>query len=187
MVATDTTMLFGSGRRAEMQRAAAFATLGLPLSRRVTFEASLGATLGTTLKTNAGTTHELGPGAASALGITARALSEEGLAPFVIVGLTLSSGTASGKGAAGFSAYDLRASVIVGKTFAEVVTPYVLARGFGGPAFWRWDDGARVQGTDLHKFQIGAGLSVAAGPVDLFAEGVPLGERSLAGGAGIRF
>jgi len=186
VVATDTTMLFGDGRRAQMERLATFASLGWPLSRRLTFEASLGATLGGKLETPGGTVSLL-PGAASAVGLTGRVLDEGEVAPFVVAGLTLSGSTARARDAArSFEAYDLRASAIVGKTLARTLAPYVLGRAFGGPAFWRWDDGARVQGTDLHKLQLGAGLALSLGPVDLFVEAVPVGERSLAAGFGIR-
>jgi hypothetical protein len=41
---------------------------------------------------------------------------------------------------------------------------------------------------DAHNYQVGAGLtSVVVHRVDLFVEGIPLGERSLAAGAALAF
>ena len=74
----------------------------------------------------------------------------------------------------------------MGKTLFGTFTPYALARAFGGPAIYRWDDGARVTGTDLYKYQLGAGAGLRLGPVDFFVEGAALGERALAFGIGIR-
>jgi hypothetical protein len=65
-----------------------------------------------------------------------------------------------------------------------VVTPYVLARAFGGPVFWSLA-GASVTGTDAHHYQVGAGLVIRARRVDIVAEGVPLGERTVVVGVGL--
>ena len=43
----------------------------------------------------------------------------------------------------------------------KIFTPYVTARVFGGPVYWRLD-GADVTGTDLYKYQVGGGLSLIA-------------------------
>jgi hypothetical protein len=68
-----------------------------------------------------------------------------------------------------------------------VLTPYALARVFGGPVFWH-DGLAGQTGTDVHHFQLGAGLLVRLGRrLDIFAEGVPLGEQGISGGAGFAF
>lgn len=184
-VATDTTLLFGEGRRADMQRALVFVALSVPLSNRLAFQGSVGGFVAGHLRTPARTT-SLGPGAATSLGVSVRAVDGEGAAPLVIASLA-ASGTyaAADASARHFEAYDLRATGLVGKTIANRVTPYLLGRVFGGPAFWRWDDGARVQGTDLYKFQLGAGASAKLGPIDLFAEVTPLGERAIALGATI--
>ena len=55
----------------------------------------------------------------------------------------------------------------------------------GGPVFWRYQ-GAGVSGGDAHHYQLGGGLTLTiAGRVNLFAEGIPLGERSVAAGAAV--
>lgn len=186
LAVTDTTILFGGGRRADMKRTAAFASLALPVTKAMAFEASLGGFLAGELRTPAGRV-ELGPGLVTALGLAVRAVDGKGSAPLVLVSATLSSTQARGDDARHVQAYDLRATVMVGKTVLDVLTPYVLGRAFGGPVWFRWDDGTRVQGTDLYKYQVGAGLSLALRPVDLFVEAAPLGERNLAAGLGVRF
>ena len=87
-----------------------------------------------------------------------------------------------------FTALDLRVGAIAGKTIANVFTPYVTARAFGGPITWRFD-GANVTGTDLYKYQLGGGLSLALldRRLDVFAEGIALGERGIAAGVGTTF
>jgi hypothetical protein len=68
-----------------------------------------------------------------------------------------------------------------------MLSPYVIARVFGGPVFWRYQDEAIVGG-DVHHYQLGAGIALLiAERVNLYAEGVPLGEQALAAGAGFRF
>ncbi len=59
-----------------------------------------------------------------------------------------------------FVAGDARIGAIAGRTLAKIWSPYVLARGFGGPVWWTVDD-ADATGTDTRHFQLGAGLSVA--------------------------
>jgi hypothetical protein len=58
---------------------------------------------------------------------------------------------------------------------------------FGGPVYWRYA-GTAVTGTDDHHWQVGAGVSLlVARRVDVFAEGVPLGEVGVTAGAGLSF
>jgi hypothetical protein len=86
---------------------------------------------------------------------------------------------------AGYTALDARFGVLVGKTFFDRLTVYAAGRLFGGPAFWRIDGASKV-GTDLYHYQVGGGLIVRlpAG-LDLYAEGIPLGERGFSAGLGI--
>jgi hypothetical protein len=52
--------------------------------------------------------------------------------------------------------------------------------------WWQYN-GENLLGGDVHHFQLGAGVLFRIGSVDVFAEGVPLGELALAGGAGVLF
>jgi hypothetical protein len=74
-----------------------------------------------------------------------------------------------------------------GWTFARLLSPYVEARAFGGPAYWRVQ-GEDVQGTDAYHYQLGAGASLLiARRLDVFVEGVGLGERGVSTGLGLAF
>lgn len=70
----------------------------------------------------------------------------------------------------------LRVGVMAGRTFG-VVSPYVMARGFGGPVLWTIDE-MDVTGTDTSKFQLGAGVSVTASGLSFLLDVSALGERS---------
>lgn len=184
---TETTILFGKGRRAEATRDAAFVSASFPLSPRLSLDASIGALLGGDLVTPAARV-TLGPGVASALGLQWKVVDGAGARPLVLLGIAASStATATSDPKRPYSAYDVRASAVVGKMIARAFTPYLLTRAFGGPAFYRWDDGSRVTGTDLYKYQVGGGLSFRIALFDVFAEITPLGERGAAFGAGWRW
>jgi hypothetical protein len=140
-----------------------------------------------------GVDHDVAPGVAASLTGSWLALYEGEARPFVLLALTLSGSTttttlASGGGAAQrLTAFDARLSVLAGKTFLERVTPYAAARVFGGPVWWTLD-GAGVTGGDQHHYALGAGVTVRLpGALDVFVEGMALGERSLNAGAGLAF
>lgn len=81
---------------------------------------------------------------------------------FVTGSLSASAGTTTTTGVTDerLTAFDLRIGAIAGRTFADVVSPYVLARAFGGPVLWRVAGEDRA-GSDTTHVQLGAGLSVA--------------------------
>jgi hypothetical protein len=122
------------------------------------------------------------------LAVSYRVADDRGAAPFVLLGLSASGAYAetSPRGTTATDALvpvDVRASVTVGKTVARILAPYLAARAFGGPVFWSIE-GQSVTGTDAYHFQIGGGFSLSLGRFDLHLEVAPLGERSLACGAG---
>jgi hypothetical protein len=131
------------------------------------------------------------PGPLAAVTASFRPLDEGDVAPFVLITGSLTASVAwtspSGGGASSpFSAFDVRAGVVAGKTFAHVVTPYLLARAFGGPVFVSLA-GQSFLGSDASHYQLGAGVSVHVGRVDLVVEGVPLGELGIVAGGGLAF
>lgn len=84
-------------------------------------------------------------------------------------------------------ALDFRVSAMFGKTFFGVLSPYAVARAFGGPIFWRLA-GEDVAGTDKYHVQLGAGLVVALpAHLDVYTEVIPLGERAAVVGLGYSF
>jgi hypothetical protein len=204
---TSTTLLFGDGRRADLTRHAVFGSGQIPLDRagRLSLQIGAGGIVRGELVHGAAT-DTLGPGLAVASGLAWRVVEPREALPFVQLTGTLGvthaltrtddrgtrtdGSTSPGARAetSTFTAFDVRLGAIVGKTFADLVTPYVTARAFGGPILWRFD-GASVTGTDLYKYQLGGGLSLALakGRLDLFAEGIGLGERGVAAGIGTTF
>ena len=204
---TSTTLLFGEGRRADLTRHAVLGSAQIPLNRTgaVSLLIGAGGVAGGTLVHGAAR-DTIGPGFAAFSGVALRVVDGRGAAPFVQFTGTLSAthaltrtddrGTRTdGTTSAGalpdsprFTAFDLRVGGVVGKTFFDTVTPYATARVFGGPISWRFD-GADVTGTDLYKYQLGGGASVALldRRLDLFVEGIALGERGVRAGGGSTF
>ena len=130
---------------------------------------------------------DLAGGAAMGATLTWLAVYERPRRPFVGATASLSTALARATSDDGssrlWSAWDLRAGVMVGKTLAGHVVPYAAARAFGGPVFWR-RGGARVTGGDRYHVTAGAGLTVRLPHrLDLSVEVMPLGERSATAGA----
>jgi hypothetical protein len=204
---TSTTILFGGGKRADLTRHAVLGSVQIPFNRSGSLSGQLGAggIAGGELVHGAAR-DTIGPGFAAFGGVAWRVVDGRDAIPFVQLTATLSAthmltrtddrgtrtdGTTSPNAqpeSPRFTALDLRLGAIAGKTFADVFTPYVTARAFGGPIAWHFD-GASVTGTDLYKYQVGGGLSLALldRKLDVFAEGIPLGERGFAAGIGTTF
>lgn len=205
---TSTTILFGDGRRADLTRHAVFGGVQLPLTQSGKLTAQLGAGGIVAGDLVHGAAHDtMGPGFSAFTGIAWRVVDGHDAIPFVQLTGTLSfthaltrtddrgtrtDGSTSPNAqpeTSRFTALDLRLGAIAGYPIANgVFTPYVTARVFGGPVAWRFD-GETVTGTDLYKYQLGGGLSLALfdRKLDVFAEGIPLGERGVAAGIGTTF
>jgi len=190
---TSTAIDFGVIRSPET-RGSVIASLAYQPTPRWTLQLAAGSTLGGHLVTPAGQ-YDFSAGPTAAIGASWRAVP--GTKPFVILtsNLSFSAAKTSATGAApgapttnvGYDAFDLRLGALVGTTLARVLSPYAVGRVFGGPVYWQYQ-GASVTGTDTHHYQLGAGVTVvAAGRVNVFAEGVPIGERSLAAGTAFAF
>jgi hypothetical protein len=187
---TSTAIDFGTIRSPET-RGSVIASLAYQPTRRWTLQLAAGSTVGGHLVTPAGQ-YDFSAGPTAAIGASWRAVP--GTKPFVILTSNLSfsaaktepTGAATGA-SVGYDAFDLRLGALVGTTIAQVLSPYAVGRVFGGPVYWQYQ-GASVTGTDAHHYQLGAGLTVvAAGRVNVFAEGVPIGERSFAAGTAFAF
>jgi hypothetical protein len=183
---TSTGLHFDSGLRVDEVRNASLVTLDYRPVRRVTLEVGAGAFLGGSI-TVSSVRYVMAPGFAGVAGFSWRVVDADGAIPFVLLTSQLSYGSSSTPGGVGYDAFDLRVGAAVGTTLWKVLVPYVLGRGFGGPVYWRYQ-GASIVGTDDHHWQVGAGLSLlVARKVDVFAEGVPLGELGVTAGAGLSF
>lgn len=124
---------------------------------------------------------ETGPGAVGSLGVSWLVLEQKDARPFVQLSGSLA---VSGlRVASDYLAIDGRIGVAAGYTIQERLTPYLVARAFGGPVFY-----AGSVGTDLFHYQLGAGVVVGLPlGLDLSFEGIPLGEQRLTLGLGASF
>lgn len=188
MFATD--LSFASGDGAYIERRAATASLSYRVSDTISVQAGLGATLGGRFVFRE-ERFKLDPGWIASVAGTWKVYGKTRDDPFVIVGGALAASGGPTRDAAGGAqdmfAIDLRISALAGKTFFDVLSPYVALRAFGGPVFWRYR-GEDLVGGDQYHFQVGAGLLLALPRrFDVFVEVVPLGERAAALGLGYSF
>jgi len=182
-----------TGRAVGIRERAVTATFDVRATERLTLQGGLGAVLSGTLTTG-GRSFEVKPGWLFALGVGYRLVDGKGAAPFVLGSVSYAMSFAHTEEAgvavaprASLTTADLRLGLVVGKTLFEVLSPYLVARLFGGPVSWSLG-GEAVSGGDRYHYQVGAGLSVViAGRVDAFVEGVPLGERRYSFGVGFSF
>ena len=179
---TSTNIHFSRGVRGDETRAEALAAIAHIPSQSVTLQAGLGALLAGHLAMADGR-HEFRPGPAAMLGAAWRILDGK---PFVILSSVLSFSAnrtqLAPQAAVAYEALDLRLGAVLGTTFFDVLTPYVPLRVFGGPIFWRYA-GEAVTGTDAYHYQVGLGTAVHIHHrFNLFAEGIPLGEKAVAAG-----
>lgn len=86
-----------------------------------------------------------------------------------------------------WTAVDIRLGLVIGYTFADLFSPYLAVRGFGGPVLWS-HLGAEVTGSDRHHYQGAAGFAILleAG-MSLYFDGSFLGERSASAGFSAAF
>ncbi|HKU42645.1 MAG TPA: hypothetical protein VJR89_31015 [Polyangiales bacterium] len=177
---TTTALRFDGDRRAEQTRGAVLAVASYAPARRLRFQASAGLGLGGAMQLEE-REYDMLPGPALGAGVSYTLLEGR---PFVAVsgalGATFARTESDGERAS-YTALDLRLGVMAGTVLFEVLTPYLVARVFGGPVFWSIE-GESVTGTDVHHYQLGAGLSLR--PMEWWSlsfEGVPLGEQALSG------
>lgn len=172
-----TTLVFDGAQQLALEQLAASASLEWRASPRWTLVGSAGGTFAGSLGGE-----RLGGGAVGSVAGSFLALEQGTWWPFLQLAVSLAvSGVSAPQSA--YVAADLRAALVVGYTFLERVTPYAVARAFGGPVFY-----AGRTGTDLYHYQVGAGLVVGlpAG-LDLSAEVVPLGEQRFTAAVGFSF
>lgn len=185
---TWTALRFSAAVRGEQSRLSTVVAAAYAPTPRLRLQASLGAGLSGELRMPNGE-HRFQPGPTAAVGVGYSVLRG---VPFLAFTAVLSAVTARTQDVtreqiARYTALDLRLGAAFGATFFDALSAYALARVFGGPVFWRYA-GAAVTGTDTSHFQLGVGLAYRiAERVDVFAEGVPLGERALTAGASAVF
>lgn len=188
----DTTLKFSGAADpvgdGSMRQHALVATGEVRISPRTVLLGSLGSALGGRFDFG-GLRHDVRPGPLVGVAVGHRLVEAKGARPFVLATASLGASflqtelqteTASSRTA--FTATDARVGAVVGYTFGPV-SPYLLARAFGGPIFWNG-----YTGTDRYHYNLGLGL--ALGPrwgFDLGAEASLLGERRATVSAGFNF
>jgi hypothetical protein len=185
---TSTRLRFSGGLHADQVRYASLATLAYLPTPRLVLSLGAGAAFGGSL-TLPSAKYEFSPGPTLALGADYGVFEAEHY--FVLLTSSLSFAAARTHGgneaSAGYTAFDLRLGTQAGLQLARSFRPYLAARLFGGPIFWR-HQGQAVSGTDTHHYQLGAGAAVRlTKSLNLFAEGIPLGERAFSFGLGLAF
>lgn len=188
---TSTTILFGDGKRADLERHTVFAGTEVPLPGGAAIRFGAGGIVGGRISPHHDRA-DFGPGVSGYVGAAKSLVDERGWVPFVQLGGTFAVSRVATRGpgpneAPSFTAFDVRAAATAGKTLGPLAI-YATARVFGGPIFFRYRDES-VTGTDLYKYQLGGGLSVAlpSRVLDAFVEGIALGERGVAAGLGTSF
>lgn len=167
-----------------MRQHAVVASGELRVAPRTVAMASLGSVIGGRFEFG-GLTYDVTPGPVIGAAIGHRFVDGQGSLPFVLGTLSIAASfvqTRFVNARDRFTATDARIGVVVGKTFGPV-SPYVLARGFGGPIFWN-----ELTGSDRYHYNLGLGLALGPfGGVDVGAEVSLLGERRATASAGLNF
>ncbi len=183
---TSTRLRFSGGLRADQQRAASLASLAYLPTPRLVLQAGLGVAFGGSLTPPDGK-YDFSPGPTALIGADFRAYDDGRYFLLLTSALSFAAArTHSPLGVdTGYQAFDLRLGAEFGVQLAKIFRPYAVTRVFGGPVYWRYL-GDSVTGTDTHHYQVGAGAGVRVSKaVNVFLEGVPLGERAVSFGVGL--
>jgi hypothetical protein len=190
-----TIISIAGGPTGTVERRAVSASLDVQLAPAHALAVGGGVGLGGMVEME-GRRFDLRPGWHVTASWTWRLLDGRGNRPFLLGSLTLgASGAGSVEQVRGarapetstWLAFDARLGITVGKTFWEVLSPYVALRAIGAPVVWHYR-GELVTGSDPRHAQAAIGL-VTALPrgFDLYVEGAPLGERGVTIGGGKAF
>ncbi len=157
------------------------------ISDRTQVRAGFGPVLDGRLDLPDGTRHDFDSGGVFFAGVLHRTGQADGWTPAIDFSGTLGFtwGRTSGPDArqSDYRAVDLRVGVQASWPVGRNFFPYAAGRVFGGPVHWEID-GESVTGTDVHHYQLAVGSGLALGPVVLFAELAPAGEKGAAVGIG---
>ncbi len=158
-----TRLRFDGSQHVDMTEQAVSAFGGYVTPSGWSIRATVGAAVGGTLEVDGAGAHDIQPGVVVGVGVARQWTLATS---WFVTGAATASFSAASTSSSGttdeprFLAGDVRGGVTAGRRIGEIWQPYVLARGFGGPVFWTIA-GDDVTGTDVHHFQLGAGISVA--------------------------
>jgi len=185
---TSTRLRFSDDLRADQTRYAALATLAYLPTPKLVLQVGAGAAFAGALIAPDGE-YRFAPGPTALIGADFRAFDDGRYFLLLTSGLSFSSARThlqgESEGSTNYAAFDLRLGAQFGIDLARIARPYALARVFGGPIFWRYQ-GQSVTGTDTHHYQLGVGAAFRISKaLNIFGEGVPLGEQAIALGIGL--
>lgn len=170
----------------DLKQTAVTATIGYVRASQLSLRGSLGVVLDGSLEAN-GRVHDIGPGAVAAFGAARQwVLGSRGfVSGSLTLGVSRVTTSEAGMARTPLWAVDGRLGGTIGWTSGPV-SPYALARVFGGPVFWTLD-AKDVVGTDTHHYQLGVGVSVAAGKsLSILVDASLLGERAASLGLAVQ-
>ncbi len=185
---SSTRLRFTDSLSAHQVRYATLATLAYLPTAKLVLQVGIGAAFGGSLTLPDGR-YEFSPGPTASIGADYRVFDDGRYFLLLTSGFSFATARthATGQASESYAAFDLRLGAQFGIELARTVRPYAVARVFGGPVFWRYKN-EDVTGTDTHHYQLGAGVAVRVSKaLNLFAEGVPLGEQAVAVGVGLAF
>jgi hypothetical protein len=182
----DTTIRFDDDREVEVEMTTVSVSGAWLIDERWTARVVAGAIVDGTMQRASGIDHEVEPGGLVAAGMERRAHVGRGKTPSVDLSLFLGASWAKTVDPdtgdkTSYVASDARLGVRAGWSVGTEAYPYLAARVFGGPVQWELN-GEDMTGTDTNHYQVAAGLAVQAGPVGLFTEIAPLGEKAVSAG-----
>ena len=173
-------MKFEDDTEVDLEQASVSAIVGYQVSTKTGLVASVGAILGGTVDHTS--SEDVGKGILGSVTATYLPFFETETRPFILGSFTLGHSRTTAVSDDGmrhdWTAFDGRFGLMVGKTFAERYVPFITARGFAGPVSWTLG-GNEVSGSDVYHYTVGVGGSFRIpGKLDLFAEVLPVGEKS---------
>jgi hypothetical protein len=135
-----------------------------------------------------GVTYDVRPGFLTSVALSHQWLGER--AAFLVTSVSAGVSTTQTEDPSGstarLTATDLRGSLLLGYTFAQTLSPYLLVRAFGGPVWWALP-GDTLRGSDRDHYAFGAGAVLRVGALRLSVSGSALGERSVSAGVAYHF
>lgn len=185
--AVNSTVAFSGDRDADFELSSLSIAGLYGINDRTQVRAGFGPVLDGRLDLPDGTRHDFDSGGVFFAGVLHRTGQADGWTPAIdfsgTLGFTWGRTSGPDGGQADYRAADLRVGIQASWPVGQGVFPYAAARVFGGPVQWEIG-GASVTGTDVHHYQLAVGSGLALGPVVLFAELAPAGEKGAAAGIG---
>ncbi len=182
---------FDDGFDAEMTQSMVVVGVSYQLTDRLSIGGGIGGVFDGELEARR-ITFDFNPGFVASINASYRLLSAPESPVSLTLGLAFAAGFTSTREVntdidVDYTAFDLRASATVSRTFFRHWTPYFSLRLFGGPVLWQFE-GLDVTGQDPTHLQTALGSTINIGfGVSANVEVSFLGEQALFGGLSYNF